>query len=60
MEDAGIFYGHLVPFTNIWYMSGKFYGHLVYFPGFGMLYQDKSGNPGNGRAALSFGEITFE
>jgi hypothetical protein len=24
---------------------GVFYGHLVYFSRFGMLYQEKSGNP---------------
>jgi hypothetical protein len=44
MEDVGTFYGHLVYFT---------YGHLVYFmviwyifPRFGLLSQEKSGNPG--------------
>jgi hypothetical protein len=31
-------YGRLVDF-------GIFYGYLVYFPHFGMLYQNKSGNP---------------
>jgi hypothetical protein len=49
MEDAGnfldiwsilrpfdIFYGHLVCFLVIWYI----------FPHFGILYQEKSGNPG--------------
>jgi hypothetical protein len=35
MEDVGIFYGHLVYFMAIWYI----------FPCFGMLYQEKSGNP---------------
>jgi polyferredoxin len=25
---------------------GTFYGNLVYFSRFGMLYRDKSGNPG--------------
>jgi hypothetical protein len=25
-----------------------FYRHFVYFPPFGMLYQEKSGNPGKG------------
>jgi hypothetical protein len=46
LEDVSTFYGHLVYF--IWYIVrsfGIFYGHLVYFPRFGMLYQDKSGNP---------------
>jgi hypothetical protein len=36
MEDVRIFYGHLINFTAIWYIS----------PRFGMLYQEKSGNPG--------------
>jgi hypothetical protein len=31
---------------------GIFNGHLVYFPHFGMLYHDKSGNPA---AQLIFG-----
>jgi hypothetical protein len=35
--QLGIFYGHF----------GIFYGHLVSFTRFGMLYQDKSGNPGH-------------
>jgi hypothetical protein len=26
---------------------GIFYGYLVYFSRFGMLYQEKSGNPGS-------------
>jgi hypothetical protein len=30
------FYGHLVQFVVIWYI----------FPNFGILYQEKSGNPG--------------
>jgi hypothetical protein len=36
-------------FTAIWYILlpfGTFYGYLVYFSRFGMLYQEKSGNPG--------------
>jgi hypothetical protein len=44
----GIFYGHLVYFMAVWYILwpfGIFYGHLVYFPHFGLLYQEKSGNP---------------
>jgi ABC-type spermidine/putrescine transport system permease subunit II len=34
MEDVGMFYGHLVYFTAIWYILGPlgtFYGYLVYF-----------------------------
>jgi hypothetical protein len=33
MEDFGILYGHLVNFTNVWYIAlpfGIFYGYLVY------------------------------
>jgi hypothetical protein len=46
MDDVSIFHGHLV------YVFGTFYGLLVHFvemwcilPHFGMLYQEKSGNP---------------
>jgi hypothetical protein len=38
MEDVGIFCGHWVYFTAIWYI-------LLFFPRFGTLYQEKSGNP---------------
>jgi hypothetical protein len=37
----GICYEHLVHFVFIWY----------FFPGFGIMYQEKSGNPGLGGAA---------
>jgi hypothetical protein len=46
IENLGIFYDHLVYFTaigNILGPFGIFCGHLV---SFGMLYQEKSGNPG--------------
>jgi hypothetical protein len=36
-------------FTAIWDILlpfGIFYGYLIYFSRFGMLYQEKSGNPG--------------
>jgi hypothetical protein len=49
MENLGIFYDHLVYFTaigNILWPFGTFCGHLVYFSPFGILYQEKSGNPG--------------
>jgi hypothetical protein len=51
MGDVGIIYGHLTYFTAIWYVHslwrfGKCYGYLVYFSHFGMLHQEKSGNPG--------------
>jgi hypothetical protein len=49
MEDAGIFYGDLVNFSAIVYsFLGHFCifcGNFVYFPRFGILYQEKSGNP---------------
>jgi hypothetical protein len=48
MEDVGIFYGHLVHYTVFCYILRNFgivCGNLVYFSGFGILYQEKSGNP---------------
>jgi hypothetical protein len=55
IEDIGTFQGHLAYFTAIGYILlplGIFCTHLVYFmviwyifPHFGMLYQEKSGNP---------------
>jgi hypothetical protein len=48
MEDRGIFYGHLVHFTVFCYILWTFgivRGNLVYFSRFGILYQEKSGNP---------------
>jgi hypothetical protein len=48
MENAGIFYGQLEYFTVIWYILWPF-GNVVVmryiFPRFGILCQDKSGNP---------------
>jgi hypothetical protein len=49
MVDVGIFYGYFVNFTAIWYILWSIeirYGNLVCFIRFGMLYQEKSGNPG--------------
>jgi hypothetical protein len=40
MEDVGMFYGHWVYFTAIWYFLWPFsifYGYLVYFLRFGIL-----------------------
>jgi hypothetical protein len=48
MEDVAIFYGHLVHFTVFSYILATFCivrGNLVYFSRFGILYQEKSGNP---------------
>jgi hypothetical protein len=44
MEDVGIFYGHLVYFTAIWYMYAVAFWYILRFF-FSMLYQEKSGNP---------------
>jgi hypothetical protein len=43
-----IFYGHLEYFMEIWNILcplGTFYIHLAHFSGFGIMYQEKSGNP---------------
>jgi hypothetical protein len=46
MEDVGIFYGHLCYFKAIWNTLWTFFVVLWnIFRRFGMLYQDKSGNP---------------
>jgi hypothetical protein len=47
MEDGGIFYGHLVYILLTFglfcgHFVYRYYGYLVYF---GMLHQEKSGNP---------------
>jgi hypothetical protein len=44
-----LFYGSLVYFVANWdilWPIGIFYGYLVNFSCFGMLYHEKSGNPG--------------
>jgi hypothetical protein len=51
MEDVGIFYGHLAHFTVFCYILWTFdivRGNSVYFSRFGILHQEKSGNPGPG------------
>jgi hypothetical protein len=48
MENAGIFYGHLEYFTVICNISWPFGNAVVIwyiFPRFGILCQEKSGNP---------------
>jgi hypothetical protein len=48
MENAGIFYGQMEYFTVFWYMLWPL-GNVVViwyiFPRFGLLCQEKSGNP---------------
>jgi hypothetical protein len=54
MEDDGVFYGHLVHFTVFCYILWTFgivCGNLVHFFHFGILYQEKSGNHGDGTYA---------
>jgi hypothetical protein len=48
MEDVYIFNGHLVNIPAIWHILwpfGIFSPVLVHFIRFGVLYQEKSGNP---------------
>jgi hypothetical protein len=45
LEDGGTFYGHLVHFAVFCYILWTF-DNLAYFSRFGILYQEKSGNPG--------------
>jgi hypothetical protein len=64
MEDVGIFCGHLVYITACRYIFGHlvhFFGHLVHFlviwyifPHFGMLNQEKCGNPGLDQSLLIY------
>jgi hypothetical protein len=50
MEVVGIFLAiwstYLTAIWVFWWPFGVFYGRFVYFSGFGMLYREKSGNPG--------------
>jgi hypothetical protein len=48
MENVGIFHGHFEYLTALWYIVWPFVtfcGRLVHFFHFGMLHQEKSGNP---------------
>jgi hypothetical protein len=48
LENADLFYAPLEYFADIWdvsYPFGTFCVHLVHFSGFGIMYQEKSGNP---------------
>jgi hypothetical protein len=50
------FYDHLVHFVPICFILwqlGISYGHLLYYPDFGTLCKEKSGNPGNSSSAWS-------
>jgi hypothetical protein len=48
MEDVGVFCRHLVHFRFYCYILWTFgivRGNLAYYSSFGILYQEKSGNP---------------
>jgi hypothetical protein len=48
LGNVDIFYGHLEYFTDIRDISSpfsKFCVNLVHFSGFGIMHQEKSGNP---------------
>jgi hypothetical protein len=46
MENAGIFYDHLEYFTVVWHILWPFVNVIWYiFPRFGILCQEKCGNP---------------
>jgi hypothetical protein len=42
MENVGTFYGHLLYFVTIWYISWSF---AIFSPVLVCYYQEKSGNP---------------
>jgi hypothetical protein len=56
MEKAGIFFGYFEYIKAIWHMVGPF-GNLMaiwyLFPRFGILCQDKSGNPEKGGGGVA-------
>jgi hypothetical protein len=45
MENVGIFYAHLEYITAIWYILWSFGNFVVILYVFGILCQEKSGNP---------------
>jgi hypothetical protein len=48
LENVDIFYGHLEYFIAIWdilWPFGTKCAHLVHFSWFGIMHQEKSGNP---------------
>jgi hypothetical protein len=58
MEDLGLFYGNFVYLKDILYILWPF-GHILWllctFYSFGMLHQEKSGNPALG---ISFDDVS--
>jgi hypothetical protein len=54
------FFDHLIYFTAIENILGPFSifcGRVVFFPSFGILYQEKSGNPAAVRNSTLFSEM---
>jgi hypothetical protein len=52
LEHFDIFYDHMVYFVAICFILWQFgicYGNSLYYPHFGILHQEKSGNPGRER-----------
>jgi hypothetical protein len=45
LENVDIFNGDLEYFMNIWDSLRPLHVHLVIFSGFGVIYQEKTGNP---------------
>jgi hypothetical protein len=45
LEQFGVFYGHWKYFMAIWYLLWSFVVIWYFFPRFGILYLEKSGNP---------------
>jgi hypothetical protein len=56
LQSFGVFYGHVVYFMAIWYILWPFGNAVVIwyiFPRFGMLCQEKSGNPSGKKCTSS-------
>jgi hypothetical protein len=48
MVDVGIFYGHMVYLFGIFCVHSEYFMVVWFiFPRFGMLFDEKSGNPGS-------------
>jgi hypothetical protein len=63
MKNIGIMYGHLEYCKTIWYILREFgicRGHLVCISSFGMLCQEKFGNPGSDPLNQTLDKVLFE
>jgi hypothetical protein len=63
MENFDVFYDHLVYFVAICFISWQcdiFNVQLLYNPHFGILYEQKSGNPTERKLAECFGGVPAE